>query len=249
MKSSHLPARFRAALLLANHRPLVCIAVVFSVCSPSLVADERAEFFEKHIRPMFVQKCAECHTGSTPEGDLRIDSMDALTKGGMSGPSVVVRDVEASLLFQRVTTEDPELLMPPEKRLSDSEVESLKKWIADGAYWPEKEAAWESSADRAAHWAFQPVQKPEIPVVDNAAWCRTPIDTFISAGHVRNGVTPVEAADRRTLIRRATLDLTGLPPEIADVEAFVADTSPNAFATVVDRLLAGPAYGERWGRH
>ncbi|MEZ6122064.1 MAG: PSD1 and planctomycete cytochrome C domain-containing protein [Planctomycetaceae bacterium] len=213
------------------------------------MSDERADFFETHIRPMFVQKCAECHTGNTPEGDLRIDSMDSLTKGGMSGPSVVVKDIEASLLIQRVVTDDPDKQMPPEERLTDAEIGALKKWIQDGAYWPEAEKEWTSAADRAAHWAFQPVMDPAVPDVQNSAWCRTEIDHFIAAQHADRGLTPVEPADRRTLIRRATLDLTGLPPEIEDVEAFVADQSEDAFSRVVERLLASSAYGERWGRH
>ena len=231
-------------------RGALSMAVIVAVSvSPVTVADERAEFFEKYIRPMFVQKCAECHTGDTPEGDLRIDSMESLTKGGMSGPSVVVKDVDASLLIQRVTTTDQDLLMPPEDRLSEKEVVSLKKWIEDGAYWPENEESWDTSENPADHWAFQQVKDVAPPSIDNSSWCLTPVDNFIAAAQTAKGTAPVAAADKRTLIRRATLDLTGLPPTIEDVEAFVADESPEAFTKVVDRLLASPGYGERWGRH
>lgn len=233
---------------LALRFALSFLAIVMSL-SLRAVADDRAEFFEKHIRPIFVQKCAECHTGTTPEGDLRIDSMDSLTKGGMSGPSVVSKNVDASLLFQRVITDDSDLVMPPEERLTDGEISALRKWIEDGAFWPEQDDNWVAAEDRAAHWAFQPVADPAPPEPGNSNWCLTPVDRFIAVGHAETGVIPVAAADRRTLIRRATLDLTGLPPTIEDVDAFVADESPDAFARVVDRLLASPAYGERWGRH
>lgn len=224
-------------------------AVLNGLSATQAPADERGEFFETRIRPLLVQKCAECHTGSTPEGDLRVDSLAALTTGGMSGPAVVVRDLEAGTLLQRVTTTDADLQMPPETRLSEQELADLRQWIADGAYWPASDQAWNTAEDRAAHWAFQPVQDVTPPQVEQAAWCQSPVDQFIAAGHTARGLTPAAAADRRTLIRRATLDLTGLPPTVEDVAAFVADESPEAFATVVERLLASPAYGERWGRH
>ncbi|MCA9084896.1 MAG: PSD1 domain-containing protein [Planctomycetaceae bacterium] len=196
-----------------------------------------------------MQKCAECHTGDTPEGDLRVDNLNSLKKGGMGGPAILPENPDAGLLLERVLTEDADLQMPPEERLTEQEIADLKKWIADGATWPESNAAWATATDRASHWAFQPVRRVDVPEVANSDWCRTPIDFFVSAGHAARGVTPVDQADRRTLIRRATFDLIGLPPAIEDVDAFVADESPDAFAKVIDRLLASPAYGERWGRH
>ncbi|MEZ6039661.1 MAG: PSD1 and planctomycete cytochrome C domain-containing protein [Planctomycetaceae bacterium] len=212
-------------------------------------AEERAEFFESRIRPLLIQKCAECHTGKTPEGDLRIDSAASLVEGGMSGPAIVSKDASASLLVQRLLTDDLDLVMPPEERLSEKEIADVTQWVNDGAYWPADEKEWTTAEDRANHWAFQPVQALTPPDVDNADWCRSDLDRFISAGHAAKGVTPLPAADRRTLIRRATLDLTGLPPQIEDVEAFAADESEDAFEKVIDRLLASQAYGERWGRH
>jgi hypothetical protein len=226
---------------------LLLIVVAGSV-SP-LRADERAEFFESRIRPLLLQKCAECHSGETPEGDLRIDNGDAFRKGGMHGPAFSEGNPDASLLIERLLTTDEELQMPPEERLADEEISDLKRWIADGAYWPESDTEWVSEKDRAAHWAFQPVRDVAIPNVPDASWCRSPIDHFIAAHHVEAGVHPVPAAEKRTLIRRATLDLTGLPPRIEDIDAFVTDESPEAFEKVVDRLLSSPAYGERWGRH
>lgn len=252
----HLPTPIRSRLRIflrasssSFSLPLTMLLLVTAATRPELLAEERAEFFENRIRPLLVQKCAECHTGKTPEGNLKIDSSDSLKKGGMHGPAVVDRDAAASLLIQRVTTQDANLQMPPENPLSESEIADLQRWINDGTFWPAEETEWTTAADRAAHWAFQPVKEVVPPDVANAAWCQTPIDQFIAAGHEAQNVTPVAAADRRTLIRRATLDLTGLPPSIDDVEAFVADESSDAFATVVERLLASPQYGERWGRH
>ena len=225
---------------------IVLLVITFDVVR----ADEHAEFFESKIRPLLVQKCADCHTGKTPEGDLRIDSAAALFEGGVGGPAVVAKDSAASLLLRRVTTDDEDRLMPPDDRLSDAQIADLKKWIEDGAFWPVEQKEWTTAEDRTAHWAFQPVKNVVPPDVrHDGAWCRTDIDKFIAVGHESKSVVPVASADRRTLIRRATLDLTGLPPAIEDVEAFVADESPDAFAGVIDRLLASPEYGERWGRH
>ena len=229
---------------------LLCMSVFLLPCPTSLRADDRTEFFENNVRPLLVQRCAECHTGSTPEGSLLVDDIAAISKGGMSGPAVVPGEPENSLLLERVVTDDEELLMPPEDRLSDKEVGILRKWIADGAVWPELDGDLRKTAeDRTQHWAFQPVQDVTPPQVENSDWCQSPIDHFVAAAHAKNNLTPVQSADRRTLIRRATLDLTGLPPTPDEVVAFVADKSDDAFAQLVDRLLNSPAYGERWGRH
>ncbi|MBL8812914.1 MAG: PSD1 domain-containing protein [Planctomycetaceae bacterium] len=225
-----------------------CFGVALIAGMVPLRADDATEFFESRIRPLLIQKCAECHTGETPEGDLKLDSRKALLKGGMSGPALVERRADASPLLQRVISTDPKKQMPPEERLSDSEIADLRKWIDDGATWPDG-AAWKSDDEKKAHWAFQPVKDVAPPEVANKDWCRTPIDQFIAAEYEKNGIVPSPAADKRTLIRRATLDLTGLPPRIEDVDAFLADDSADAFAKVVDRLLASSEYGERWGRH
>ncbi|HIE96511.1 MAG TPA: DUF1549 domain-containing protein, partial [Fuerstia sp.] len=229
---------------------LLSISASFLLAPTSVRADDKADFFEKNVRPLLVQKCLECHSGSTPEGSLLIDGIAALSQGGTSGPAVVPGKPAKSLLLGRVVTNDEDLLMPPEDRLSEKEVATLKKWIEDGAIWPKSEnGEWETTEDRAQHWAFQPVKEVAPPQDANSDWCQSPVDDFVAAKHTDNNLTPVATADRRILIRRATLDLTGLPPTPEDVAAFVADKSDNAFAELVDRLLNSTAYGERWGRH
>ena len=139
-----------------------------AIATPA-TADDRSDFFENRIRPLLSQKCAECHTGKTPEGDLRIDSLEMLRKGGMGGPAIVDGDAAASLLIRRLTTSDPGFVMPPEDPLSESEIADVTRWINEGAYWPESEKEWTTAEDRAAHWAFQPVQDFSPPDVKNAA--------------------------------------------------------------------------------
>ena len=230
----------------------MCCFLVFvtsAMMSGAAFSDDRSDHFETKIRPLLIAKCVECHSGKTPEGEFALDNPTALIKGGMSGPAIVAKNADASLLMKRVLSTDDKLVMPPEERLNEAEIADLKRWITDGAYWPEDSTMPQTAEDRESHWAFQPVKEVTPPQVENSAWCKTPIDQFIAAGHQTIGVNPVPAADRRTWIRRATLDLIGLPPQIEDVEAFVADESPEAFAKIIDRLLANPAYGERWGRH
>lgn len=222
---------------------------VFTFCNSIARGDDKSDHFEIRVRPLFVQKCAECHSGSTPEGNFGLDTADAFRKGGKTGSPVIANNADASLIIQRVVSEDKKLVMPPEQKLTEAEIADLKKWVNDGAHWPDSVAMPQTADDKASHWAFQPVKEVTPPTVANASWCRNPVDQFIAAGHEASGLTPVAAAERRTLIRRATLDLTGLPPKIKDVDVFLADQSPDAFSKVVERLLASPQYGERWGRH
>jgi hypothetical protein len=216
-------------------------------------ADERSDLFETRIRPVLVEKCEECHTGSTPEGDFRVGSLADLIAGGMNGPSVIARKPEQGTLILRLLTEDEELLMPPEGRLPESVIADFKKWIADGAYWPEANADWPQSGenDKApeVHWSFQPLREPTPDVIKDSPWCKTPIDRFLVAKAAPKGIKPNPPADKRTLIRRATLDLTGLPPTPEEVNSFLTDDSPEAFEKVIDRLLKSEDYGVRWGRH
>lgn len=245
--------RFCAARLIEMYQEATTLVIVcFGLCLLGTTVargDEKGEHFENRVRPLLVQKCAECHSGATPEGNFALDSAAAFQKGGKTGSPIVVNNADASLIIQRVLSEDKKLTMPPEERLTEAEIADLRKWINDGAQWPDSSTMPQTAEDKASHWAFQPVKETTPPNVANAAWCRNPVDQFVAAGHEANGLTPVAAAERRALIRRAALDLTGLPPKIEDVEAFVADTSPEAFSKVVDQLLASPAYGERWGRH
>jgi hypothetical protein len=211
------------------------------------------DLFESKIRPILATQCYACHTDSAL-GGLRLDSRDSMLKGGQSGPAIVAGDPEKSLLIVAVR-QIGDLKMPMGGKLKPDEVDALTEWIRAGATWPEVNRAALAagktdavSAERRAFWSFKPLHSTELPAVKNAAWAKTPIDRFILARLEKEGLTPVAAADRRTLIRRATLDLTGLPPTPEEIDAFEKDKSPDAFAKVVDRLLDSPHYGERWGR-
>lgn len=225
-------------------------------------APQSAEFFESRVRPLLIEICGDCHTDDE-KGGLRVDSRAALLKGGEHGPAIVPGDADKSLLIRAVRQEPGVVKMPKGgTKLSDADVAALTAWVQAGAPWPEAKPSGSAapppsplSVDRPltpeqrAWWSFQPLAHPSVPAVQHEGWAKTDIDRFVLARLEREGLTPVAAADRRTLIRRATLDLTGLPPTPEEVDAFIADQSPEAWATVVDRLLASPRYGEAWGRH
>jgi hypothetical protein len=206
-------------------------------------------FFESKVRPLLVRHCFECHGPTKHRSELRLDRKEFLSQGGASGePTVVPKHPEKSYLLKAVRHVKGAPAMPPMKKLTDAEIADLTRWIERGAYYPAaRDPA--SGGTGSDHWAFQPVVEPQLPATKRQDWGRTPVDAFILAELEGKGLCPAPAADRRTLIRRATFDLIGLPPTPEDVEAFVRDTSPDAFARVVDRLLASPHYGERWGRH
>lgn len=217
---------------------------------------EQVEFFENKIRPLLVKHCYECHSAEAKElaGGLRLDWQGDLLTGGDSGPAIVPGDVEASRLIRAVRHDDPNLQMPPEKKLSPSEIADLEAWVKMGATDPrtEAQAARPPGLDLAEarkFWSLRPVQDPLPPAVKDKAWPRGEIDRFILQKLEARQIRPAADADRRTLLRRVTYDLTGLPPTPREIEAFLADDSADAFAKVVDRLLATRAYGERWGRH
>ncbi|MEO7144212.1 MAG: PSD1 and planctomycete cytochrome C domain-containing protein [Bryobacteraceae bacterium] len=203
------------------------------------------------VRPVLVKNCYACHTGSQM-GGLQLDTREHVVKGGKDGPVIVAGDPDHSLLIQAVRQTHPRIKMPPGKKLSEQEIADLAEWVKNGAVWgasaPAQPAGYGITDKQRAFWSFQPVRKPAPPAVKDTAWAKTAIDRFVLAKLEAKGLKPVRAADKRTLIRRATYDLTGLPPTPAEVDAFVADKSPAAFATVVDRLLESPHYGERWGR-
>jgi hypothetical protein len=214
-------------------------------------ADREAErFFESNVRPLLIENCSKCHGEQKQSGGLRIDSLSALLKGGDSGPAIVPGRVEASRIIQAVRREDG-LEMPPDDELSDAQIAVLTRWIEQGAVWPESQsAALASSADAALdHWAFQPIRRPAIPEVAQSDWPRTPVDAFVLAKLEAAGLTPSPEADRRTLIRRATYTLTGLPPTPDEVAEFTRDPDPEAYARLIERLLDSPPYGEQWARH
>jgi hypothetical protein len=225
------------------------------------------DFFESRIRPLLVQNCYECHSARAKDlqGGLRLDSRDAIRKGGESGPALTRGNVDGSLLIRAVRYEDHE--MPPKGKLPPSAIADLAQWVRMGAPdprdRPDSDLPQPTGSRPAArkkgqpidfeaarnHWAYQPVRTPVLPVVKNTAWAKTEIDRFVLARLEAAGLSPSPAADRRTLIRRAYLDLIGVPPTYHEVELFVNDDSDRAFEKVVDRLLASPHYGERWGRH
>ena len=213
------------------------------------------EFFEKQVRPVLADHCFSCHGEKKQKGGLRLDSRAALLRGGDDGPVVTPGDPEKSALI-RAIRRDGDLKMPPKGKLADPAVAALTEWVKMGAPWPDtsRPAANAVAGDpiaeaRRSHWAFQPVRRPAPPTVKNPGRLQTPVDRFVLARLEAEGMQPSPPADRHTLIRRATFDLLGLPPTPEEVAAFEADASPDAFARVVDRLLASPAYGERWARH
>lgn len=225
----------------------------------TVAADDDAtqlEFFEKRIRPVLITHCYECHSSDakTIEGGLRLDSRDGIRQGGNQGPAVVPGDAAKSLLLRAIQYDDDNLQMPPKEKLPAETIADFERWIASGAADPRTDVAQQRTSgtdiqDARNAWPFAPPTDPAVPSPANNDWPATPIDRFVAEKLEAQGLGPVADADRRTLIRRVTYDLIGLPPSPDEVAAFLADPSPNAFAAVVDRLLASPQYGERWGRH
>lgn len=230
---------------------------------PALADDPSADalkFFESQVRPVLVQNCQKCHGPEKQKGGLRLDSKAATLEGGETGPAVVPGKPEESLLVEAINFDGLE--MPPTGKLADEPREALLQWVKMGAPWPEspgqngkvsslKDASRTTGIheeDR-AFWSFQPVRRPDPPAVDDQGWSRTPVDRFVFDKLNTAGLSPAPEADRRTLIRRLTFDLWGLPPDPAEVEAFANNESAEAYDQLVERLLASPHYGERWARH
>jgi mono/diheme cytochrome c family protein len=216
----------------------------------------QVEFFETKIRPILSANCYKCHSveQGKSKGGLTLDSRDGWMRGGEDGQVIVPGDPVKSVLIKAVSYADKDLQMPPkDKKLADEDIATLTAWVKMGA--PDPRTGPVTSkltglTDKArAHWAYQPVRPPVEPVVKNSAWCLTPVDHFILAKLEARNMLPSPQANRETLIRRAYYDLIGLPPSPAEIQAFVTDPALNAFAKVVDSLLASPHYGERWGRH
>jgi len=224
---------------------------------------QEADFFEKEVRPILATRCYPCHGPAAGEGQagLRLDSLAGMLGGGRSGPAVVPGEPARSLFILAIN-HDTFVQMPPKSKLPLDEIRALTRWVEMGAPWPNAGAPMrvskaparatgpaEFTEEELSHWAFQPVSNPPIPSLNDIDWPRSAVDHFVLAKLEEKGMTPARPTDRRTLIRRATIDLHGLPPTREEVSAFLADDSPRAFAKVVDRLLASPRYGERWGRH
>jgi hypothetical protein len=240
-------------------RHVSCVVLALLVTCSRASADqpppEGVEFFEKKIRPLLMDNCFKCHTGLKLKGHLAMDSRASLLKGGDSGPAFVPGDPGKSLLVKAIGYEDSELRMPPRGKLPVEQIAAVTAWIKMGAPWPAHGTAKTvvkkefNLKERSGHWSLLPLKAASPPAVKNQVWVRSPIDAFLLAKLEEKGLAPAGPADKRTLLRRVTFDLIGLPPAPEEIEAFLADASPDAFAKVVDRLLASPHYGERWARH
>ncbi|MFN0088474.1 MAG: PSD1 and planctomycete cytochrome C domain-containing protein [Blastocatellia bacterium] len=221
-------------------------------------ANEQREFFEKKVRPIFATSCGACHNAKARMAGLDLTTAEGFARGGESGALVDKEKPEESRLLKVVHYDGP-MKMPPTGKLKDEEIAALGEWVKAGAVWPGAEKAAANAPANAmvrgftgkekAFWAFQPMKKAEPPPVRNGAWVKSPIDRFILQKLEEKGISPAPPADKLTLLRRATLDLTGLTPTEGEIRGFLADESPDAFRNVVERLLASPRYGERWGRH
>ncbi len=238
-------------------RAAISLWAALSLCAAAqAAASDPVEFFEKEVRPVLARSCYGCHSSraATVFGELRLDSAAAVLQGGRSGPAVVPGDPQGSRLIQAIGYGWEQLAMPPTGKLEAREIEALTEWVRLGAPWPESgESALAQDADggnpaAAAHWAWQPLAEPPVPETADAAWPRGDIDRFVLAELERRGLDPVGPADAYTLLRRLTLDLTGLPPTPAEIREFAAG-GDAALEAAVDRLLASPAFGELWGRH
>ena len=219
---------------------------------------QQLAFFESHVRPVFVNRCYECHGDGSDESGLNLESLAALLRGGKRGPAIVPGDPKKSLLILAVNHAD-QLHMPPKTKIPTREIAALTRWVQMGAPWPNaapvaatKAADAEGAVitdEQRAFWAFQPPITSTLPSIKATGWPLSPVDHFVLARLEEAGLQPAPRADRRTLIRRATFDLTGLPPTIGEIEEFLDDDSPDAYARLIERLLHSPRYGERWGRH
>ncbi len=253
MPRTHLLSYFPGLRRWFAALPLAATLAAAQTPAPGVSAGD--DYFENKVRPIFATSCAACH-GQAESGGLRVDSRDALLKGGTSGPAIVPGNPDKSLLIEAVR-QTGEIKMPLGGHLKPEQIADLAAWVKMGAPWPEVKGAvhppiptgFQVTAEQKAFWAFRPLEKLDPPAVKKAAWAKTPIDRFVLATLEHEGLHPVAPASRRVLLRRAYLDLAGLPPTREEVSAFEKDKSPDAFAKVVDRLLATPQYGERWGRH
>jgi len=239
------------------HSLLVFLSVVSAAASSAWSAEPKltakgVEFFESKIRPVLLQRCYACHSANAKEvkGELLLDTRDALRKGGESGAAVVPGDVEESLLIQAIKHETYE--MPPGEKLPDNVIADFEKWIEMGAPDPRTKSDAKkrlSLADARKFWSFQPVKRIAVPKATDSSWPHSDIDRFVFARLQEKQLTPIADADRYTLLRRLSFDLTGLPPTPEEIQGFLSDQSSDAVEKVVDRLLDSPQFGERWGRY
>ena len=226
------------------HWAVICWLALNSVSR----ADERETFFETKIRPVLVGKCFKCHGGEKVSSGLRVDSREALLKGGETGASIVVSKPDDSTLYQALL-HTGDFKMPPDKKLPDEVLADFKRWIADGAVWPTSKGPKDIGFEAGRHWSFRPIVKPPLPVVTNTSWLSTAVDQWVLHALDEARLTPSAEASRATLIRRLKFDLLGLPPSFEETSEFVNDPNPQAYEQLVDRYLASPQLGERWARY
>ncbi|MFZ4610336.1 MAG: DUF1549 domain-containing protein, partial [Gemmataceae bacterium] len=237
---------------------IASILMMSALIVPSGIAADKnnagEKFFEEKVRPLLAEHCFSCHGLDKQKGGLKLDSKAAMIKGGDIGTAIIPGDPAASLMIKAVAYEG-DLKMPPKGKLNAKQIADLSSWVKMGAPWPTTVAAEVKDTKSGPtvlgkdHWAFQPLRNPVPPEVKNKNWIRNPIDQFVLNKLEAKGLKPARPADKRTLIRRAYFDLLGMPPEPKEVEAFLKDESSDAFAKLVDKLLASSHYGERWGRH
>lgn len=235
----------------------VCLLLFSLSAGAAEPSPEQVQFFENEIRPLLVKHCYECHSDEKKlEGELRINGRAALLHGGASGPAAVPGKPSESLMIEAVKYRSLE--MPPNGKLPEADIAKLVRWVEMGLPWPVEQEhpelegpkkEFQFTEEHLHHWAFQSIGAPVPPQVDDPLWAGNSIDRFLFREWKQRGIEPHLPADRRTLLRRVSYDLTGLPPTPAELNEFLADQSPDAWSKVVDRLLASPHYGEHWGRH
>ncbi len=224
--------------------------------------DVREQYFEQKVRPLLAENCYSCHGGKKQKGGLRLDSLEAILKGGETGPAVVPGKPDESLLVEAIHYQGLE--MPPTGRLAPEKVAALARWVSLGAPWPARDRVAHAGSPSVAPglsslvtagralWSLSPVRRPAVPDCAKSGptnWSQNPIDRFVQRALLDHGLTPAPEAGKPALIRRVTFDLTGLPPTPEEVDAFLADDAPDSYQRLIDRLLASPYYGQRWGRH
>ena len=262
--STHFPAPFRrTAIFLVGLTALWItdlIAGSAASAEPPTETDfspASLEFFEKQVRPLLAKRCFSCHSGKSKslKGNLRLDSRKLALRGGDTGPAIVPGDPVRSLLVDAINYGDV-YQMPPKSKLPAAEIQILTEWVKQGAPWPaEADAAPDASQAfdlaqrKSAHWCWQPLQAYPLPAISDRDWPLQDLDHFILTQLEKAGLTPAKPADKHTLLRRVTLDLTGLPPTAEEIADFVTDTSEQAYLKVINRLLTSPRFGERWARH
>jgi hypothetical protein len=272
LRPNSLPSRLWISAMLSSLSPSLVVssrlrrtcALLLLVASPAIVrgeeppafSPEHLEFFEKSVRPLLVKRCFECHAGQKQQGGVRVDSRKIVVEGGEYGPVVVPSQPDASRLIQVLKFDNNDVQMPPSGKLLDEEIAMFRRWVELGAPWPKEESTtglpsgpMTAQSAREHHWAFRAPRQSPAPVPADRSRVQTPIDAFVVARLEAEGLSLRPEADRRTLLRRLSMDLRGVPPTIDEVTAFVNDTSPDVFERVVDRYLDSPEYGERWGRY